>query len=531
MHFGERHNHCLTSPVYREKVRAIDAALAERYAKHPGVILWHIGNEFGGECRCPLCAEAFRGWLRNKYGTLDALNRRWWTDFWSHRYTAWEQIEPPSPAGDQCNPSMRVDWRRFVTSQVRSFIEMERDAVKAFNPALPVTANLMERFWDYDYFELAKAIDVVSWDCYPAWHGADDLQRAAEFAMNHDLMRSLKQKPFLMIESTPSLVNWKDVNKLKRPGMHLLSSMQAVAHGSQSVMMFQWRKGRGGSEAFHGAVVSHDGRDDTRVFRDVEQVGAALERLTPMLGEERKAEVCLLFDWENRWALDFAQMGRRGAMQYFDTCVRYYRALWERGIAVDLRDMSEATDLSGYRFIVAPMLFMFRNGMDERLRRYVEAGGTLLVTYLSGIVDADDLTFLGDAPHGLTDVLGLRAEELDTLYPGETNSLKLEGDVSVPVSRYCELPEDVTARVVGTYGEDFYAGRPCLTVNRFGQGKTWYLAAEPDTEQAMRTVLARVIEEIGLTAALPETLPQGVVATGRGRAVFVQNYTAETQTL
>ncbi len=531
MHFGERHNHCLTSPVYREKVRAIDAALAERYAKHPGVILWHIGNEFGGECRCPLCAEAFRGWLRNKYGTLDDLNRRWWTDFWSHRYTAWEQIEPPSPAGDQCNPSMRVDWRRFVTSQVRSFIEMERDAVKAFNPALPVTANLMERFWDYDYFELAKAIDVVSWDCYPAWHGADDLQRAAEFAMNHDLMRSLKHKPFLMIESTPSLVNWKDVNKLKRPGMHLLSSMQAVAHGSQSVMMFQWRKGRGGSEAFHGAVVSHDGRDDTRVFRDVEQVGAALERLTPVLGEERKAEVCLLFDWENRWALDFAQMGRRGAMQYFDTCVRYYRALWERGIAVDLRDMSEATDLSGYRLVVAPMLFMFRNGMDERLRRYVEAGGTLLVTYLSGIVDADDLAFLGDAPHGLTDVLGLRAEELDTLYPGETNSLKLEGGVSVPVSRYCELPEDVTARVVGTYGEDFYAGRPCLTVNRFGRGKAWYLAAEPDTEQAMRTVLARVTEDLSLTAALPETLPQGVVATGRGRAVFVQNYTAETQTL
>jgi len=283
MHFGERHNHCPTSPYYREKVRQMDAALAERYSHHPAVIMWHLGNEFGGECRCPLCQQAFRDWLKEKYGTLEKLNDCWWTSFWSQRYTDWSQIEAPGPLGEFSSCSMWVDWRRFMTHQCCTFVAMERDTVQAYNPELPCTANLMERFWDYDYFKLAENMDIVSWDAYPEWHSGNDIARAAEFAMNHDIMRSLKHKPFLLMESTPSQVNWKPYNKLKRPGMHLLSSLQAVAHGSQSVQYFQWRKGRGGAEMFHGAVVGHDGTSDTRVFRDVQEVGMALEKLSPEL--------------------------------------------------------------------------------------------------------------------------------------------------------------------------------------------------------------------------------------------------------
>ena len=309
MHFGRRHNHCLTSPYFREKVRQIDAALAERYAAHPAVILWHLSNEFSGECHCPLCQQAFRGWLQEKYGTLENLNEKWWTSFWSHRYTDWTQIEAPSPMTDMSNPSMLVDWKRFITHQCKTFLAMERDAVQSAAKKLPCTTNLMERYRAYDYFSLAENMDVVSWDSYPEWHSEkEDFARAAEFAMNHDLMRSLKKQPFLLMESTPSLVNWKPHNKLKRPGMHLLSSLQAVAHGSQSVQYFQWRKGRGGVEMFHGAVVGHDGRDDTRVFRDVTSVGEALEKLTPALyTQQSQPEVCILFDWENRWAIDVAQ--------------------------------------------------------------------------------------------------------------------------------------------------------------------------------------------------------------------------------
>lgn len=185
----------MTSPVYREKVRAINHALAERYSKHPAVVLWHLSNEYSGDCYCPLCQEKFRTWLREKYGTLDNLNEKWWTGFWSMRYTDWSQIEPPSPRGQMSNPAMLVDWRRFSTQQCKDFMTMERNTVKAVNPELLCTANLMERFWDYDYFSLGEAMDVISWDAYPAWGGTDDVATAAEFACNHDLMRSFKHQP------------------------------------------------------------------------------------------------------------------------------------------------------------------------------------------------------------------------------------------------------------------------------------------------------------------------------------------------
>ena len=532
-HFGERHNHCSSSPVYREKVCQIDRALAERYAKHPAVIMWHIGNEFSGGCHCTRCQERFRGWLKEKYGTLDALNDRWWTGFWAQRYTDWSQIEGPSPLGQTSNLGMQLDWRRFCTWQCKQFISMERDVVKQAAPELPVTANLMERFWDYDYFDLAECMDVVSWDAYPMWKGnAQDIATAAEFAMDHDMMRSFKDKPFLLMESTPSLVNWKPVNKLKRPGMHLLSSLQAVAHGSESVCYFQWRKGRGGVEMFHGAVVDHDGRGDTRTFADVTRVGEALERLQDHIYDvpTAPAEVCILYDQDCRWALDFAQFAQNKNMRYFDTVCMHYRSLWAQGIRVDFRDMREVTDLSKYRLVLAPMLFMTKNGIEDKLRAFVSAGGTLVATYLLGTVDGDDLAHLGNTPHALTDVLGLRHTELDSLWPEDRNAMVLSDGRRWDVGELCQLIELEGAETVATYADDFYAGRPCLTRHAYGKGTAWYQAAKL-AQPGLDAFYGELCAALGLRRALEEQLPEGVVATERSDTAFLQNYSGADQTL
>ena len=529
MLYGERHNHCLTSPIYREFVRRIDTALARRYASHPAVILWHLSNEYCGECRCELCQQSWRDWLQRKYGTLERLNSCWWTGFWNQRYTAWEQIDAPTHMGEYSNTSMWVDWRRFTTWQCKTFMMAERDAVQAVDPTLKCTANLMEHFWDYDYFDLAEGMDVVSWDTYPKWHSGDDAAVAADFAMQHDLMRSLKQQPFLVMESTPSQVNWHPTNKLKRPGMHLLSAMQALSHGSQSMMYFQWRKGRGGVETFHGAVVDHDCRSDHPVFRDVTRVGEALERLQPLYHQRHgQAEVCVLFDWQNRWAISYAQTGQLGKMQYIENVVANYRCLWEQGIQVDFRDMRACTDLSGYKLVIAPMLFMFRGGIEEKLRRFVQAGGTLLMTGFSGMVDEYDLAFMGGTPHGLTDVLGLQNTGLDALYPQDQQSMCFPDGRRFAIRRVCTLSDRITAEPLALYGEDYYAGQPCLTRNAFGQGKAYYLAAQVELD-GLRAVYRQILADLPLKRAWPESLPAGVTAVQRGEAVFLQNYSGRAQ--
>ncbi|MCQ2453294.1 MAG: beta-galactosidase [Clostridia bacterium] len=527
--FGERQNHCLTSPVYREKVRAIDTALAERYAAHPAVILWHISNEFGGTCHCENCQAAFRNWLRKKYGTLQELNRRWCTGVWNQWYTEWEQVESPSPLGEMSCVSLRVDWQRFMSETCADFIRMEKQAVQSAAVKLPVTANLMERFWDYDYFALAETLDVVSWDSYPEWHSGDDIARAAEFAMNHDIMRSLKKAPFLLMESTPSQVNWKNVNKLKKPGMHTLSSLQAVAHGSDSVQYFQWRKCVGGPETFHGAVVSHNNRADTRVFRDVTQVGEMLERLRPLAGTPVQAKVCIIFDWNCRWAVDFAQAGLKGQMRYFDTVNGHYRALWEQGISVDFCDMRACTDLEGYSLVIAPMLFMLRNDFEKKLKEYVSHGGTLVMSYFSGLVDDTDLAFMGDTPHGLTEVLGLRVEEMDALHPSERNHTMLYGK-QYEIADLCELCVPEGAETMAAYQQDFYRGLPVITRNHYGEGQAYYIAARVE-QAALNAFYGKLAGQLALRGHPFADLPRGVTVTVRGNCFFVQNYSGVQQTV
>ncbi|MDF2963914.1 MAG: beta-galactosidase, partial [Paenibacillus sp.] len=303
---GFRHNHCFTSPVYRKKVTIMNTKLAERYSNHPAVVGWHISNEYGGECHCDYCQVAFRKWLQKKYTTLDALNHSWWNSFWSRTITDWSQIESPSPIGEWLSHGLNLDWKRFVTDQTVDFCKHEIAPLKAINPDLPVTTNMMYNFVKLDYRKFADVLDVIAWDAYPTWHDdssqADD-KVAAWFAFNHDLFRSLKGKPFILMESTPSFTNGHPVSKLKRPGMHQLSSLQAVAHGADSVQYFQWRKSRGSTEKFHGSVIDHVGHEHTRVFQDVASLGSTLAQIVEVLGTSTRAEAAILFDWDNWWAV------------------------------------------------------------------------------------------------------------------------------------------------------------------------------------------------------------------------------------
>ncbi|KJN31772.1 beta-galactosidase [Enterobacter sichuanensis] len=535
---GGRHNHCMSSPVYRAKTLKINGLLAERYSHHPAVLGWHISNEYGGECHCDLCQARFRDWLKARYKTLDALNHAWWSTFWSHTYTDWSQIASPAPQGEVSIHGLNLDWRRFNTAQVTDFCRHEVAPLKAANAELPVTTNFMEYFYDYDYWQLAKAIDFISWDSYPMWHREkDETALACYTAMYHDMMRSLKGgKPFVLMESTPSTTNWQPTSKLKKPGMHILSSMQAVAHGADSVQYFQWRKSRGSVEKFHGAVIDHVGHLDTRVGREVTRLGEMLARLSGVVGCRTEARVAIVFDQQNRWALDDAEGPRNMGMEYEKTVNEHYRPFWEKGIAVDVIDADG--DLSQYALVIAPMLYMVREGFAGRAEAFVANGGHLVTTYWTGVVDETDLCHLGGFPGPLRKLLGIWAEEIDCLGEGERNLVQgLAGNAAglqgpYQVRHLCELIHAESAQVLATYRDDFYAGRPAVTVNRVGKGKAWHVASRNDLP-FQRDFFAGIINELALPRAIESELPPGVVATARTDGetswVFVQNYTAQQQ--
>lgn len=535
---GGRHNHCYTSPIYREKVRIINTKLAERYSNHPGVIGWHISNEFGGECHCSLCQEAFRNWLKNKYKTLDNLNDAWWTTFWSHTYTEWSQIESPAPHGEQNIHGLNLDWKRFVTHQTIDFFKWEIKPIRAANSNLPITTNFMETFYGLDYFKFARELDVVSWDNYPRWHNeTDDVTLASRISMAHDIARSLKGgKPFMLMESTPSLTNWQEVSKLKKPGMHLLSSIQAVAHGSDTVQYFQWRKSRGCSEKFHGAVVDHSGHENTRVFKDVTDVGNTLKQLDEILGTSVDPDVAIIFDWENWWAIDDAQGPRNCGIKYKETVEQQYKAFWKKGVPVDIMNMD--CDFSKYKLIVAPMLYMIRPNVAKRLESFVKNGGTLVATYWSGIVDENDLCFLGGFPGPLRKILGIWSEEIDALTDDQHNSIIFNSSNELNIHgqftsiELCDLIHTETAKTIAVYGEDFYKGRPAVTINNFGVGKAYYIASRTK-EDFNDAFYNSIINNLNIKRAVNTDLPYGVTAQlrtdGKNSYIFLMNFSNDTK--
>lgn len=537
--FGTRHNHCFTAPAYREKCRILNTLLAERYQKHPALLVWHVSNEYGGTCHCPLCQEAFRAWLRERYGSLENLNEQWWTSFWSHRYSDWSQIESPSPLGETSVHGLNLDWRRFTTFQTVDFLKAEMTPLRRLTPDVPVTTNMMGTYYDLDYAKFAPELDLVSWDAYPMWgQPGGDWREAVGVSFTLDLYRAMKSgRPFMLMESTPSQTNWQEVCKPKRPGMHLLASLQAVAQGSDTVQYFQWRKSRGSSEKFHGAVVDHCGHANTRVFRDVTEVGRALEKLGEVAGTTSQPEVAVVFDWENRWALDDAQ-GPRADKGYLEACVAHYTPFWKRGIPADV--ISSEADFTPYRLIVAPMLYMLKPGVAERLEEFVRLGGTLVTTYWSGIVNENDLCFLGGFPGPLRKLLGIWAEEIDALYPGETNPVIPAPDNTLGLSgRYqarelCDVIHAETAGVLATYGADFYAGYPALTENRFGDGSAIYVASRND-EIFTGDLMAALAERLGLRHTVAAALPEGVTAQMRSDGetdhVFLMNFQPHPETL
>ncbi|WNQ14222.1 beta-galactosidase [Paenibacillus aurantius] len=523
--YGMRHNNCPNSPTWRKYAQRMAAKLAERYGSHPALVVWHVNNEMGCPCYCDTCEKAFREWLRKRYGSLDELNRSWYTSFWGHTFYDWDEIVLPSLLSEHLSAShpdqtafqaISLDYYRFNNESVLDTYRLEYDAIKAVTPNLPVTTNLHGHgtYKPLDYFEWGKYCDIIAWDNYPAFDTPTGVT-----AFRLDLMRGLKNgDPFMLMEQTPSQQNWQPYNSLKRPGVMRLWSYQAVARGADTVMFFQLRRSYGACEKYHGAVIEHAGHENTRVFREVAELGTELQKLGDTLLDSRlEARAAVLFDWEIWWAADLSS-GPSVRLKYVDEVQKYYDAFFAQNIPVDV--ISTEGDLDRYDLIVAPMLYMIKPGYAEKLERFVARGGTFVTTYFSGLVGESDLVTLGGYPGELRKLLGIWVEEIDALFPSQTNRLVLQKPIGGLNGEYecgivCDLLHTEGAEVNAVYGDDFYRNRPALTRNRFGEGSAWYLASSPEPA-FLKEFTRGLCEEKGIHPHL-KNVPQDVEVTCRSK--------------
>lgn len=515
MGFGARGMASHASPAYRAAIVRIASALAERYGSHPAVVMWHVHNEYGvpvGEDYSAQSVRAFREWLRERYGSLDALNAAWGTAFWGQRYGEWEHVGAPAAAPSVVNPAQRLDFARFTDHQLRACFIAERDAIRA-HASQPVTTNFMaNQSWTTDMWAWAREVDIVSDDHY-LW--AADPEGEIGLAIAADLSRSVGGgKPWILMEHSTSAVNWQPRNVAKRPGEMARNSLSHLARGADAILFFQWRASRSGAEKFHSAMIPHAGTS-SRVWREVVGLGDALGRLDEVRGSRVDADVAILWDFESFWAQDL-EWRPSVDVSHAERVRAFYERLWRDGITVDFA--LPGHDLSRYKLVVAPAQYLLGAADAANLTRYVEAGGTLVVSFFSAIVDENDAVHPGGFAAPLRDALGLVVEEFLPLREDARHAVQWSGAASATTLSADAWQEDLviaSAEVKGTYVDGPGAGKPAITRNAHGAGHGWYISTRLDAA-GLRAVMTDVYADAGVA---PAAHPEGLeVVVRRGHA-------------
>ncbi len=482
---GTRHAYCLNSDLYWDFSRKIVQAVAKALGDHPSLIAWQIDNGIGGHTTeysfNPETRRDWQAWLKAKYGTIQDLNDLQGTRFWGQIVTDWDQIPMPMRAPTVHNPALILDWMRFSSDTIVAYVKMQADLLHEITPDAPVTSNLRALTRHFDHFDMAENLDFVSVDS-----NATIKSRAAENACEIDMMRSLKKSNirtpdgdtgFWVIEQKAGHVNWQDINSVVRPGVVRLFTYQLLSRGADGVLYFFWRQPRIGSEIFYGGVLTHDGKGENRLYREISQIGDEIKKIAPTLkGTTVVAETCILYSHANVWSLKLPMQPNKNFKQR-EHIQLFHTALHDRNIAVDFA--RPADDLSKYKIVFAPSLHLLAGGEADALKLYVQNGGTLVATFNTGLVDEHHIATDGGFPHDMTDLFGLEILEFDPIPDHEENLLSFKGPFPAsnlhPARLWCDIIEARECQVLATFAKDFYAGRPAITVNQFGEGKAIYI--------------------------------------------------------
>lgn len=476
---GGRRHYCYNSPEYRELSRKIVTAMAEHYKDNPNVIGWQIDNELGchesNRCYCDNCLVKFREWLKKKYGTIENLNNSWGTIFWSQTYTDWDEVIIPRRTVGAHNPSLLLDFLRFVSDSTIEYQNLQVEILRKVCPDKFITHNFMGLFGGLDYYKLAETLDFVSWDNYPRFRGQPD---PARIALSHDVMRGVNRgKPFWIMEEQSGAAGWEIFGSHPLPGEIRLWSYQGIAHGADAIVYFRWRTCRFGTEEYWHGVLDHDGIPRRR-YEEVKKMGEEVKTLTEIEGSTYKAETAIIYSYDIRWAFEIQPNNPN--FSYMEQIQKYYTGLFNQHVPVDI--VHPLADLSRYKLVIAPSLYLMTQEIRENLERYVENGGTLVVTLRSGVKDWNNVVTDKTLPGELAELLGIEIEEYLSMAPDEQYHIKGVGPEKFTCKAICEYVKPKSAEVLAFYEDGPFAGKPVVTINKFGSGEAIYVGADVDIE-------------------------------------------------
>ena len=531
--FGNRREYCPNNPLYHDYTRRIVAQMAGHYADHPAVIGWQIDNELGGRCYCPICASSFQAWLQRRYGSLDELNERWGTVFWSHAYTDWDQIPLPLTTGGSPNPGLALDFHRFASDSYVAYQQMQIDILRQKCPGHFITHNFMGfRYDQINYFDLAQNLDFVAWDNYQRteWGMRAEVD-PGHAALAQDTMRGLKHQNFWVMEQQAGQSGWGTVSVAPRPGELRLWAYQAIAHGADAILFFRWRTARFGTEEYWHGLLDHDGNTSRR-YQEIKRMGAEMREVSERIcGATVKSSVAMVLSYESRFAFQIQQNNPQ--FSYPSHFYQIYRSLHQRQTLVDI--VAPTDDLSPYRLVVAPALHVLPKVAADNLERFVRAGGLLVVTPRTGVKDEANSVVNRRLPGLLAELCGTEVEEYDSLPAEVSNQLKFtlpELASAPPASArvWCDVLRPTSATVVARYTQDYYAGKPAITRNQVGRGQVMYVGTMGDAP-LYQTLARWLLHSVGVQPVV--NAPEGIEVTERWRQnsqlLFLLNHTEQEQ--
>jgi beta-galactosidase len=507
---GLRRHYCPTQPAFHRATRRIVEAMAEHYQGHPAVFAWQIDNELGDiangiRCHCDSCRFAFQQWLQQRYTSLEQLNSSWGTAFWSHEYAAWEQIPVPLRNVRAHNPALFLDFARFTSEMWVRYQKLQARILREKCPQHQLTHNCMGLFPYLDYAALAQDLDVVSWDNYPrlpaVWSPFGGNWDAAQVAMTHDLMRGLKHRSFWVMEQQAGPSGWGTLSPTPLPGEIRLWSLQSVARGAEAIVYFRWRTARVGTEQHWHGILPHHGQPGKR-YEEVRQTGQAIQRLGEAVSSALPTSVAILRSYETLWAFEAQPTARD--LSYDDQIARYYRALWQRNVPVDL--ITEDQTWESYQLIIAPCLFLLREDIAARLQHWVKAGGTLVVTFRSAVKDTSNQVVDLPLPGFLRELAGVQVSDYTAVHLAEGTpgiELDIDGMVhEVEASVWMDELAVEDASVLARYRGGQFDGAAAITLKQSGAGRVIYVGTSL-TSAGQDLLMGKVLAEAGIPPGIP----------------------------